>query len=187
MANSLWVLIAAAGRGTLLKRTLDSLAAAAKPASYHGALIVENGRRCGVEEIVRGYARDLRFHYAYVHEANKSHALNVGLAQLDDGLVFMTDDDVRLDPQVLMAYDEAARGRNRGAYYGGPVLVDAEHGRPPHWMRRFYSLTIAEPWTLPCPAQCTLGNQTFMGTNWAAFAQDLIEAGGFDSRLGPGG
>jgi GT2 family glycosyltransferase len=32
-----------------------------------------------------------------------------------------------------------------------------------------------------------LSNQTFMGTNWAAFAHDLRKIGGFDTRLGPGG
>ena len=43
MANALWVLIAAAGKPTLLKRALDSLAVAQKPESYQGTLVVENG------------------------------------------------------------------------------------------------------------------------------------------------
>ena len=187
MADSLWVLIAAAGRGTLLKRTLDSVAAAAKPASYRGTLVVENGRRCGIEETVRDFGREHRFHHVYVPEANKSHALNCGLASINDALVFMTDDDVRLDPRVLLAYDQAARSRERGAFYGGPVMIDAEHGLPPVWMRRFYSKTIAEPWSLNDSKHCETEYQTFMGTNWAAFACDLLDAGGFDTRLGPGG
>src|ERR1043166_1198715 len=103
MANSLWVLIAAAGKPALLQRTLSYLAAAEKPPSYRGTLIVENGPRCGVETIVCGFAREHKFRHLYAEQANKSHALNCGLAQLDDGLVFMSDDDVRLEPHVLAA------------------------------------------------------------------------------------
>jgi glycosyltransferase involved in cell wall biosynthesis len=187
MARSLWVLIAAAGKPALLGRTLASLAATAKPACYRGALVVENGPRCGIEEVVRSMPSEQRVRHLYVPEANKSHALNCGLSQIDDGLVFMTDDDVRLDSQVLFAYAEAARHVERGEFYGGPVLIDAEHGLPQEWMRRFYPLTIAEPWTLPHEGRTVLKEQNFMGTNWAAFASDLRAAGGFDTRLGPGG
>jgi glycosyltransferase involved in cell wall biosynthesis len=187
MAHSLWVLIAAAGKPELLGRTLAALAAAEKPASYRGTLVVENGPRCGIEEIVRGFGREHRFRHLYVPEANKSHALNCGLARIEDGLVMMTDDDVRLHPQALVAYARASHDRDCGEFYGGPVLIDAEHGLPPPWMRRFYPLTIAEPWTLPYEARTALTKQDFMGTNWAAFAGDLFAVGGFDTRLGPGG
>jgi glycosyltransferase involved in cell wall biosynthesis len=187
MAHSLRVLIAAAGKPELLGRTLASLAAAEKPATYRGALVVENGPRCGIENVVRSFGRENRFDHMYVPEANKSHALNCGLTRLSEDLVFMTDDDVRLHPQVLVAYDEAARDNEGGRIYGGPVRIDAEHGPPPSWMQRFYPQTIAEPWSLPYPATTTLFNQNFMGTNWAAFAFDLLAVGGFDTRLGPGG
>ena len=187
MVRSLWVLIAAAGKPELLQRTLSSLAAATKPASYRGALVVENGPRCGIEQIVRGFAPEHRFAHLYVREANKSHALNCGLQLLEFGLVFMTDDDVRLDENVLVAYDDAARGIDRGEFYGGPVLIDAEHGLPPQWMRKFYAFTIAESWSLPHSVRTAVPSQNFMGTNWAAFAEDLVAAGGFDSRFGPGG
>src|SRR5215216_5705871 len=110
MAQSLWVLIAAAGKPELLARTRRSLVACHKPATYRGALIVENGPPSGIGEAVRGFPRDERLRHCYVREANKSHALNCGLLQIDGGLVFMTDDDVRLNAQVLVAYDEAARG-----------------------------------------------------------------------------
>jgi glycosyltransferase involved in cell wall biosynthesis len=187
MADSLWVLIAAAGKPDLLDRTLSSLAAATKPSSYRGTLVVENGKRCGIEQVVRGFAREHRIQHLYVPEPNKSHALNYGLMRLDDSLVFMTDDDVRLDSQVLVAYADAARGFRNGQFYGGEVQIDAEHGLPPAWMRRYYPLTIVEPWSLPHETRTVVANHTFMGTNWAAFAHDLRAIGGFDTRLGPGG
>jgi hypothetical protein len=187
MADNLWVLIASAGRPDELRSTLASLAAAAKPASYRGALIVENGPRCGAEHLVRSFLREHGFEHLYVREANKSHALNVGLARLDRGLVFMADDDVRLDANVLVAYDRAAKGCQSGPFFGGAVMIDAPHGLPPEWMRKYYPLTICEPWTLPYRVPAVATGRTFMGTNWAAFVDDLRAIGGFDTRLGPGG
>jgi GT2 family glycosyltransferase len=187
MVNSLWVLIAAAGKPDLLHRTLSSLAAAVKPPSYRGTLIVENGKPCGIEQVVRSFSREQRFQHLYVPEPNKSHALNCGLTRLGESLVFMTDDDVRLDPDVLVAYNEAAIGCCGGEFYGGPVQIDAEYGLPPAWMRRYYPLTIVEPWSLSHSSRTAVTNQTFMGTNWAAFAHDLRAVGGFDTRIGPGG
>jgi GT2 family glycosyltransferase len=187
MARNLWVLIAAAGKPALLSRTLAALAATEKPPSYRGTLVVENGPRCGIENAVREFGREHGYRHLYVSEANKSHALNHALSKFDDGLVFMTDDDVRLDARVLLAYHRAAEDVESGEFYGGPVLIDAQHGLPPVWMRRFYAQTIAEPWRLPIDARTKLAKQHFMGTNWAAFAGDLIAAGGFDTRLGPGG
>ena len=186
MAKSLWVLIAAAGKPQLLARTLTSLASVRKPPSYRGTLIVENGPRCGIETVVRQFPTEHRFAHLYVPEGNKSHALNCGLQLLDYGLVFMTDDDVRFDPEVLVAYDDAAKGTEQGEFYGGQVRIDAEHGLPPAWMWRYYSLTIAQPWSLGYNDRTVVENRTFMGTNWAAFAGDLVAAGGFDSRFGPG-
>jgi hypothetical protein len=186
MADSLWVLIAAAGKPELLVRTLRSLAACHKPPAYRGAMIIENGPPCGIAQAVRSFPRGEGQRHLYVPEANKSHALNCGLSQLG-GLIVMTDDDVRLSPQWLVAYADASRGRERGQFYGGPVLIDAEHGLPPTWLRKFYPLTIAEPWLLPPTSPAEVHDQAFMGTNWAAFADDLAAIGGFDSRLGPGG
>jgi glycosyltransferase involved in cell wall biosynthesis len=186
MAHSLWVLIAAAGKPLLLGRTLRSLAACVKPTSYRGAVIVENGSRCGIEEVVRSFPRDHRFQHLYVPEGNKSHALNCALPRLDGGLAFMTDDDVRLDTQVLKAYADASRAAAGGLFYGGRIEIDAEHGLPPAWLRRYYPLTIVEPWRLASNQSTPVPGTTFMGTNWAAFAEDLIAIGGFDTRLGPG-
>ncbi len=187
MGRELWVLIAAAGKPELLARTLKSLAKARKPASYRGTIVVENGQRCGIEAVVRGFAVEHRFQHLYVSEGNKSHALNCGLARLDDGLVFMTDDDVRLDADCLVAYDAAASSSQAGEFFGGPVLIDAEHGLPPEWLRRFYPFSIVTPWSLPYSVRTATPGRNFMGTNWAAFATDLVAAGGFDTRVGPGG
>jgi glycosyltransferase involved in cell wall biosynthesis len=136
MTASLTVLMAAAGQPNLVERTLDSLAACEKPSTFRGTWIVENGPPSGIEEVCRTRPRDERVHYLYVPEANKSHALNVALTRLPDGLIFFTDDDARFDSQLLMAYARGAWGASGGEFYGGPLYADYEgDAQPPDWIR----------------------------------------------------
>jgi hypothetical protein len=185
MTPSITVLLAAAGQPQLVQRTLQSLAACEKPSTYRGALVVENGPPCGIEQVVRARPRDELVRYHYVPEPNKSHALNVALTMLDQGLIFFTDDDVRLDQQVLMAYARGSWGVRGGEFYGGPLAVDYEDGEPPAWLKAYLPKT-AQGWKLPASEQTRVAARTFLGPNWAAFAQDLWSIGGFEPRLGPG-
>src|SRR5688500_16257519 len=124
MPPSLTVLIAAARHPLLVKRTLDLLAACEKPSTVRGTIVVENGPPTGIQDVVRGRPRGEQVRYQYVPEPNTSHALNVALSTLDDGLIFFTDDDVRLDQQVLMAYARGSWGVRGGEFYGGPLRAD---------------------------------------------------------------
>jgi len=186
MKASLTVLIAAAGQPALVERTLDSLAACEKPAAFRGTWIVENGPPTGIEAVCRSRPRDQRVHYLYVPEANKSHALNVALTRLPDGLIFFSDDDARFDAQLLMAYSRGSQGVTSGEFYGGSLFVDYEQGQsPPDWLRACLPKT-AQGWSLPATEKTRLAGRTFLGPNWAAFAGDLWAIGGFEPRLGPG-
>ena len=186
MHSPLTVLIPAAGHPALIQRTLESLAVCDKPASYAGTLVVENGPRCGIEEVVAGFDRSHGFRYLHVSEANKSHALNVGLTTLgDDDLVVYLDDDVRVSPQLLTAYAEGAAGVQRGEFYGGPLSIDNESNKAPEWLRRYLPKS-ARGWRLPHGCKTRLGKAKFLGPNWAAFAADIRRIGGFETRLGPG-
>lgn len=184
---SLTVLIAVAGRAELLARTLASIAACEKPAAYRGTLVVENGPPAGALSVVRSFASQHRIEYRHVEQPGKCRALNAGVATIGSGLVVFTDDDVRVSRQWLVRHAEAAARFGPGHHFGGPVEIDAEHGLPPAWMRRYYPLSLAEPWSIPdCPAAAVVPGRRFMGTNWSAFAEEIISAGGFDPRLGPG-
>lgn len=185
MLKSLRVMIAAAGRPDLLKRTLESIAACEKPRSYQGTLVIENGPRCGVEPIVRSFGAQHGFRYLYSEAPNKSVALNLGLLQFREGLIVFSDDDVRVRHDWLTAY-AAAAAQGGGRFFGGPVHVDAEWGLPPEWMRRYYPASLVVPWERPHDGAPThLPGQTFMGPNWAAFAEEVARIGGFDPELGP--
>jgi hypothetical protein len=144
----------------------------------------------------------------YVHEtrANKSAALNSAMERIDKGLVFFTDDDVRFEPGLLLAYAEAAQGKDRGCYFGGPIAPDYEEP-PPDWIVDLLPVS-AVGWTLdgqrtdwltvdvrknesnsstPAVSENRQKIPNFLGANIAAFAPDLQDMGCFDERRGPGG
>ncbi|MFQ5804383.1 MAG: glycosyltransferase family A protein, partial [Candidatus Methylomirabilales bacterium] len=183
MACGLTTVIASSGRPELLRRTLESLAACRKPAIYRATIIVENGGKAGAEDVVRGSDACLNARYLYERRANKCHALNVALEHVAGGLIFFTDDDVRIHPDTLCAYADAAASADGGQFFGGPIGVDYDV-EPPEWLR---------PYLPPSARGLQLENAlqpietpVFLGFNWAAFVNDLREAGGFDASLGPG-
>lgn len=183
MPASLTVLLATHGRPTLLGRTLASVASCDRPPGYAGCIVVENGPRAGAERIVAETAQEhpeAAFRYLYHGRANKSAALNAALdAVPPDHLVVFLDDDVRVERGSLVAYAEAAADRSPGtAFFGGGTESDFED-RPPDWLLPFFpesvkGLRLDEPL------------EQFLGFNWAAWAQDLAAAGGFDPNFGPG-
>jgi glycosyltransferase involved in cell wall biosynthesis len=181
------VLIATAGRPDLLRRTLASIAACRIPRRYAGTIVVENGARRGVEEVVREFSVDpLKAQYLFSETPNKSRALNLALRGLSgDELVVFTDDDVRVREDWLEAYAEGTVGTVGGVIFGGPFEVDYEE-EPPHWVRRYLPISArgmngAGEWPIS-----SARFKGFLGFNWAAFAVDLQEAGGFNEQVGPG-
>lgn len=165
-------------RPDLLRRTLDSLGRCSRPPAHRATIVVENGARRGVEEMLASCPPELRLRYRFSPPANKSAALNLVLEEVGDELVVMFDDDVRLDEGILDCYAAAATA-GAGTFFGGPLGVDYEE--PPAPEVRPYLPPSARGWSGE-----PLKYATFLGPNWAAFAADLRAAGGFDVRYGPG-
>lgn len=183
MGSELIVVIATAGRPELLNKTLASLSECRRPDIYRGTIVIENGRAEGTKKLVDAYRCRLGARYLYVSEGNKSNALNHVLEGVRKGLIFFTDDDVRMQENVLCAYAEASAGVEEGQFYGGPVEAEYEVAPPP-WLIDFL-LPDSRGWRLGDEVEC-VRRGTLLGCNWAAFAKDLRNAGGFDSRKGPG-
>lgn len=173
----LTVLIPTHGRPTLLKRTLESITQCELPNAYHELVVIENGSRAGAEEVVSDLPDRLNARYMHESWGNKSNALNKALETIEDGLVVFFDDDVRVEPQVLVAYAKATADYDGGVFLGGAMDVIREVD-PPLWL---------EP-SLPASAVgFTLGEaDTYLGCNWASFSRDIKQLGGFDPRFGPG-
>jgi GT2 family glycosyltransferase len=183
LAKRLYVAIATVGRAELLRRTLDSLARCRRPPGYQATVVVENGPKQGAEAVVGAYRTSLATRYLHEPVANKSRALNRALETIGEGLIFFTDDDVRVDETVLCRYAEAASGIEAGQFFGGPIEVDYEE-EPPEWLKVFLPDSArGHRWSEPFDPE---DPSSFLGFNWAASVRDLRDVGGFDPRLGPG-
>jgi GT2 family glycosyltransferase len=183
MATGLIVAIPTMGRPDLLRRTLASLDTCRKPGNFRGIIVVENGPKGGAEAVVAACDPGLKLQYFYLPTAGQSRAKNMALAAAGDALMVFMDDDVRVDAQTLCAYAEIASGKDGGELYGGPMGVDYQTP-PPEWLQA-YLPPSARGWRLEGGVQ-TYDKPGFVGTNWAAFAQDVREAGGFDEHFGFG-
>jgi GT2 family glycosyltransferase len=181
---ALHVVIAASGQPELLRCTLASLADCAKPTCYRGVIVAENGTPCGLDGIVGEFSPQYRFTYFYSSPPNKSLALNRALALVEESLVVFTDDDVVVGKETLLAYARGAAASGR-EFYGGPIVPDYEGERPPMWLTPLLPRSAAG-WRMTAELKTEIAQPEFIGPNFAAFAADILRAGGFDTRLGPG-
>ena len=181
-AEPMACVIVTCGRPDLLRRLLESVVASGDADLLSRLLVCEVGGRTDGEAVCRDFAGRLPIEYARQEDSRKTVALNAAVRDVATGLVVFLDDDVRLEPGFFSAYAAAAAEHPR-AYFGGPFRVDRPQP-PPAWLEPF----------LPPSAQGreTIGVEEvrfprfFLGFNWAARAEDLLTAGGFDERLGPG-
>lgn len=183
MNHPLHIAIPTHGRPDLLQRTLDSLAACWIPKSLVQTIVIENGGQNGAEAVVAAASPRLKATYRFVPEGNKSHALNVGLEGIEDGLILFFDDDIRLDPHTLEAYVIAGDRFGEGHYFGGPFEVDYEV-EPPQWLKQ-YLPPSATGWKAPSEDFNISLTTNFYGFNWAMFTRDLIQTGPFNLERGP--
>ncbi len=177
---ALTVLIPTHVRPNMLERTLSSLIECKLPDAYRELVVIENGSRTGAEQLVADLPQRLNARYMYRERGNKSYALNEALMTIEDGLVVFFDDDVRISSDALLAYAEAAKTHGDGHFFGGPVEV-RRRTDPPDWLSSFFPRS-ARGYDL----ETSRMGDKFLGFNWAAFAKDLKERGGFDPRFGPG-
>ena len=129
--HSIYTVIATCGRSFLLHRTLQSLAECHKPEMFEKLVLVENGPKGEAESICFSLSNKLCIQYIYNHEPGKSLALNTALEAIPEGLIVFFDDDVRLHPDILLRYAEAANREGKTAFFKGPLDIDYENSPPP--------------------------------------------------------
>lgn len=185
MATSLYVVIPTSRRLDLLRRTLESLTGCRKPSIYQETIVIENGPRAGAEDVLKDFRAELNAQYMYQTIGNKSHALNLVLKEINEGLIFFADDDVRFHPETLQAYSEAAIGVDEGQFYSGPTGVDYEQ-EPAPWLKQYLPPSARGLDLSDRQENRPNDLKPFLGFNWAAFAKDLKHQGGFNPIFGPG-
>ena len=94
------VIVPTFNREALLRRTLDSLHRARRPADLDVRIvIVDNGSTDGTRALVRDEAPRFsgRLRYVFEPTPGKPHALNAGIAATDGDLIGLIDDDEEID------------------------------------------------------------------------------------------
>jgi glycosyltransferase involved in cell wall biosynthesis len=178
------VVIATCGRPHLLQRTLQSLSLCARPSSFDGVLVVENGERSGAETVCQQKFNDLPVRYQWSPVRGKNASLNLAIDTLtDDSLVLLADDDLRFAENYLVAYASAAINHPKDHFFGGPFEAEYEV-LPPQWLRKYLPLS-ALGWEFKARSFDNR-NSWFLGFNWGAYVGDIRRVGGFDPRIGPG-
>lgn len=175
------------GRPTLLARTLDSFATVDRPASFAALWIIENGSDDGARKVCADYQGRWPLRYVHRAEPGRSKAMQHAVEAIGRGLVIFTDDDVRFAPRFLAAYHGAAGEHGVDAVYGGPLSIDYDPPgfAPLPWLRDQLPPS-AVGWEMKEPA-AAIDQACFLGANFAAFAERIVAAGGFNPNLGVGG
>jgi Glycosyl transferase family 2. len=96
-------------------------------------------------------------------------------------LIVFTDDDVKPNPDWLVAYWEAYQRRPEGYYFGGPIECEYEGDPPDDDLMQAAVPSVSGMDYGSVPHEEDL----FIGPNWACPAQHLRQVGTFDVELGP--
>lgn len=165
------------GRSSLLERSLRSIAAAHWPASFEELIVVENGPRLGAETICQCWSTRLPLRYVNEPKRGASHARNRGIAEASSEVLLLLDDDIRLAPGALLAYEEAFRIGGDRYFYGGPVIPDYTGDPPPDWLLPYLPFSAAG---LYLPNAGEVNRALFLGANHALPRRLHEAAGGYD-------
>lgn len=176
--------IATHGRSSLLQRTLDSLAKTKRPDGFERVIVIENGTAAGAEKECQRAESKLPIEYQHTVLPGKSRALQQVLETLGEGFVLFLDDDIRVCPQLLEVYAQAASEHGPDCFFGGPFQVDYQGDRPPTWLVDYLPWS-AKGWN-PADPQESLKWNRFIGFNYGVFVQRILAIGGFNPDIGPG-
>ena len=120
-------------RASLLRQTLTHLRALVVPEGLPWELvIVDNNSTDATCRVIREFEKCLPIVELFVPEQGVANARNAAARAAKGLFVICLDDDVRVDPQLLMAYLDAFRTWPNVAFFGGPIEPIFE-GTPPPW------------------------------------------------------
>jgi len=175
------VIIATHKRKELVERTLASIAQAHLPDCLESVCVMENGSDDGTRAVCERFTDSARVAYRHYPKPGKSAAYNSELERIGEGFVLFLDDDVRVAPGMFDAYAEAAAEHGPDAVYGGPI--ECEYVQPPpQWLVQYLPRS-AVGWE---PENPKTFSEWFLGPNYGAFCERILEVGAYDPTMGPG-
>ena len=130
------VVICTWNRCELLRSTLESMRTVTVPADLEWELVVVNNNSPdATDEVITDFQGLLPVRRVFENELGVSRARNAGVHASTGQLLLFTDDDVRFDPDWMLAYFEAVKRWPDASFFGGMILpwFTAE---VPHWVKK---------------------------------------------------
>jgi glucosyl-dolichyl phosphate glucuronosyltransferase len=118
-------------RGESLQRTLGSLAGQKNiNLGAMEVLVVDNNCTDGTINVVEKFRERLPIRRVTEDRQGLAHARNRAVAEFRGDVLLFTDDDVRLGPGWLAAYQDAICRFSNAEYFGGRILPDWGQAKP---------------------------------------------------------
>jgi len=186
MASTFSIIIPTFNRCATLARTLESLIEVNKEEGNFEVLIVDNGSSDGTSAMVEGFRSNLsRQQWRFLSEPMPGllSARHRGALESAGDICIFIDDDVRLDPEWLNAFQDAFKDPSV-VLVGGPSRPLFEV-KPAPWLKAFQSVEEAGT---SCVSLSLFdgGNKTkeidpiyVFGLNFAVRRETLFAQGGF--------
>ncbi len=178
------VVLSTYNRGALLVDAVRSLLALDPASPPHEIIVVDNNSRDHTREVVQSLIPESGGRLRYVFEGKQglSNARNAGVAASRGRIVAFTDDDVRANPDWLIALGRAFDAHPDAAYGGGKVLP-MWPSDPPAWLTDWFWSPLALSDYGPEGRYVDRHDYvTIVGANLAVRREVFDAHGGFDPR-----
>lgn len=171
----------------VLRRTLNSLVHAARPAGLNDIWLVENGPLAGAKAVYKEFCHCLPG-LRYLHEPHLglSSARNAGVRSCEGDFIVFFDNDVRVGESTLLAYEGAFEKYGPHCFYGGAVYPEYDTP-PPEWLHRYLPPSVVY-WHV-ADSTGPIDEPLLLGGNHALSRIALQAVGGYDpiGATGSGG
>ena len=178
------LIIPAHARPDLVARCLRSIADADRPATLAEIIVVENGGRLGVADVVESFRSQLPVKYCYLEIGNLGKARNHGASIASGDQLIFIDDDTKVVKGFFLAYARAYELHGSNCFYGGSLTADYE-AAPPGWLIP-YLPNSARGFDLPNADSVLLTTPSLLGGNMSIPRALFERAGRYDSMSAAG-
>jgi glycosyltransferase involved in cell wall biosynthesis len=167
------ILVCTYNRSESLRRTLESFTRLeVGPGLRWQVVVVDNASTDYTQRTLASFRERLPLVEGREEKQGKSHALNSGLDLCEGRIVFLTDDDVVVDPSWLKATLKAFEAQPVDAVFGR--ILPRWPGGVPSWYSPRLDPALALLDLGPEPFDLRIGDDSFFGAN-AAILKDTVE------------
>lgn len=182
------IIIPTYNRADSLKKTLQSLADAEKPAGLEVEILVADNNSSDhtpqIFEDMKSHFPDIKYAYMFEKEQGRSFALNSAIKMVDGDLISTIDDDEVIDTHWFVEVEKLFSKRwDEIDFAGGKILPDLE-AEPPVWLEPMKEGALC--WRDYGDEEWVYGKETPMitGAHGIFKASIFKDVGGYDENVG---